>query len=117
MDLALLLECFRILSRVPSEILSPYFHSKKYQPLQSIIESIDAKDPNSMYFCLACLEQMDAKFWAGNTEEFPAIFTEEQVNTIMDYLQSPDQSLRSKVCGFGNLPISHSHTPCRCYGR
>ncbi|GJJ16282.1 hypothetical protein Clacol_010578 [Clathrus columnatus] len=47
-----------------------------------------------MYFCLTCLENVDAKFWAGNTDEFPALFNEAQVNTIMNFLQSPDHILR-----------------------
>lgn len=101
----MLLDSFRIFSRIPSAILYPYFCSQEYQPFRSIIESIDDNDPNAIYFSLACLENVDANFWTGNTEEFPAIFNEAQVDKIMSLLQCPDYSLRLKVHRFGSIMI------------
>lgn len=94
---AFALECFRTISRIPVSILEQQFILNGSKALSLLSRLVNSHKPNTQYFVLACLTELDAVFWAGTTEGIPAVFDEEQVRTIMGFLDSSDSTIRVKV--------------------
>ncbi|KIJ41177.1 hypothetical protein M422DRAFT_780350 [Sphaerobolus stellatus SS14] len=94
---ALILECFKTISRFPTNILHPYFISDTSHPLAIIRKLLGSRKPNTQYLCLECLLHLDPVLWAGVESDLSMAFDELEVNTIMTYLDSPDKTIRVKT--------------------
>lgn len=65
--------------------------------IQCIRHLLVSEDVNDTYLFLSCLDNLDAKLWAGTTPEIPSALEEWEVERVMQLLDSPDPSLRKKV--------------------
>ncbi|KAH8814730.1 armadillo-type protein [Flagelloscypha sp. PMI_526] len=66
-------------------------------PVQDIRLLLRSNKWNHRYLFLTCLESLDPAFWAGTTEEIPAVLEEEEVGAAMRLLDSKDHSIRIKT--------------------
>lgn len=94
---AFVVECFRAISRFPISILKPQFSLNSPKALSLLGRLINSHEPNTQYFALTCLLELDAMLWAGTADEIPPVFDEVQVHTIMGFLDSSDSTIRIKV--------------------
>lgn len=94
---AFVVECFRAISRLPISILKPQFSLNSPKALSLLGRLINSHEPNTQYFVLTCLLELDAMLWAGTADEIPSIFDEVQVHTIMGFLDTSDSTIRIKV--------------------
>ncbi|KAF8583200.1 ARM repeat-containing protein [Ramaria rubella] len=94
-DHVLISECFRAISRLPTQYLTPIFASSK--PLSLLSRLLDSPKPNVQYLCITCLLELDAVLWAGSGKDIPPAFSENQVSIIMGFLDSLDSIIRIRT--------------------
>jgi AP-4 complex subunit epsilon-1 len=97
--IAFVLECFRVISQIPTTILKPQLAMNGSKALSLLGRLINSHKPNTQYFALTCLLELDAALWAGTADDFPPVFDEGQVHTVMGFLESSDSTIRVKVRG------------------
>ncbi|KAL0956162.1 hypothetical protein HGRIS_002322 [Hohenbuehelia grisea] len=71
--------------------------SARFSPVQYIRPLLTSRDVNDQYAFLACLECVDPALWAGTWSEIKPVLEAWEVEHVMGFLDSPDDSIRRKT--------------------
>lgn len=93
----LLCECFRVLRKVPLDLLSTFLRTPESSPIALIRQLVSSEEPNEQYVFLTCLECIDPVLWAGTLPERPAVLDAWEVERVMQFLHSADSAIRRKT--------------------
>ena len=94
---ALLCQCFQIFSDTHTDILVEAQSSTGIKLIETIRPLLVSNNTNDTYLFVSCLDNLDAKLWAGTTSEIRSGLDACEVERVMQLLDSPDPSLRKLV--------------------
>jgi hypothetical protein len=96
--LALLLECFNVLSVIPLENLpSAKDIGGRKSPIHAIRSLLHSGAPSDHYVFLKCLAYMPAHLWSGSDPDLPLVLEGHEVGRMMSLLESKDDLIRRIV--------------------
>ncbi|RXW23371.1 hypothetical protein EST38_g2524 [Candolleomyces aberdarensis] len=93
----LLLGIFRLLSQQTPSKLMEAEKAQGTSCVGSIQNLLASHDINDQYLYLACLTCIDPVIWAGTSPDRPLVLEGWEVEKIMQFLESPDDSIRKMV--------------------
>ena len=97
MSAALLLQCSLALAAADTSDIAKAESSVQVSFIDAVRSYLVSKDPNEVYLFVLCLDSVDPKQWAGTTPEIRAVLEGWEVERVMQLLDSPDHSIRTKV--------------------
>ena len=71
--------------------------SSSISPITHVRHLVGSTSPNDKYLLLCLLETAEPRSWAGTDPHIPAVLDAFEVELIMQQLDSPDSSIRTKV--------------------
>ena len=96
-------QCFQLFSNTDADVILETQSSTGIKLVERIRPLLVSEDVNDIYLFVSCLDNLDAKIWAGTTPEIPSTFDVWEVERIMQLLDSPDPSLRKLVSNRGQF--------------
>ena len=91
-------QAFQVMSKADKTLLLEVQTSKNVTWIEHIRHLLTSEQPNDIYLFLSCMDYLDPQLWAGTNPDIPTVLEAWEVERVMQLLDSPDSSIRRKVC-------------------